>query len=245
MASDRRTDSAASLVGWTLVAYGATLLVATLLGSNASGAAAIQVVVAEFAAGRLAVTWSDPLAPAPTWVVVARRLGQGLAEGVAIAVVIVVVALVTRVATLHAARASVAGLAMGVTVAALAAIRDELVLRGMVLRAFAAASPPWGIVICALAAAAARAGSDGASAIELASAGAFGAVMAGAWMRDRGAWLAIGAHLAFRLVLGPLTRGELVDVRPRRARARRGAAETPGSTRDSSRSSRSRSPRSS
>ena len=33
------------------------------------------------------------------------------------------------------------------------------------------------------------------------------------WKRDRGAWLAWGAHLAWLWTIGPLTHGGLLDVR--------------------------------
>jgi hypothetical protein len=105
-------------------------------------------------------------------------------------------------------------LAVGLVVATLSAIRDELLLRGVVLRTTDRLLPAWGaLLVCGAAGAAARAGVDGALSSAVATEALRGTVLAAVWKRDRGAWMACSASAAWAWCLGPAAKGGLLDVR--------------------------------
>jgi hypothetical protein len=109
---------------------------------------------------------------------------------------------------------SVELLAVGLFASALAAVRDELVLRGFVLRATRGLLPTWVcLVVCGAAAAAARFGVEGGSLVALAAEALRGIALGALWTRDRGAWMAFGANASWMWTLGSLTHGGLLDVR--------------------------------
>jgi hypothetical protein len=206
-----------STVAWGLLVYGAVQLIASQMARNATGAAAIEAVVAEFGAGRLGISWSDPDAPMPSGAAITKRALRGAAVGLGVALVLVLFAVVTRAATLGSSRGSIAQVVVGVILVALYAVRDELLLRGLVLRAFRGTAPDVVLLgLCGLSGAASRWGmSTTCTPVEAAAAGALAVVFAALWLADRGAWLAWGAHVAYGVVMGPLTRGGLVDLRAR------------------------------
>jgi hypothetical protein len=217
-----RIREAAHVVGWGLAIYTAVVLVGAHLKANATGAVAVQAVIVELGAGRLAISWSDPRGPLPTFATIARRAGRGAALGAAAVGAALVFAVATHAASFARSAPAAGPLAIGLLIAGLTATRDELLLRGLVLRAFERAAPgPFPIVIAGMAGAAATAGAALARAgsdVEVAvvptlTAGLLAAAFAGLWRIDRGAWLAWGAHVAWLWVLGPVTHGALVDLR--------------------------------
>jgi hypothetical protein len=108
----------------------------------------------------------------------------------------------------------VATVVLGLLVASLAAVRDELLLRGVVLRLAKDMLPAWtALLACGAAAAAARFGVTGEGGLPLVVEGLRGVALAGVWMRDRGAWMACGANAAWAVTLGPVVHGGLVDMR--------------------------------
>jgi hypothetical protein len=140
----------------------------------------------------------------------ARGAGLGLGAG-AFAVVFV---LLTRGATLAQNKPLFAELAIGFIVAALTAVRDELMLRGFVLRALAGWPLWWALLIaCGLAGASAQLGAQGTTAIEVAAAGISGVASGAIWQKDRGAWMAVGARTAWLFASGAIIRGGLLDLR--------------------------------
>ncbi|MDB4995003.1 MAG: hypothetical protein JWM74_2435, partial [Myxococcaceae bacterium] len=202
-------------VAWGLLVYGAVQLIASQMARNATGAAAIEAVVAEFGAGRLGISWSDPEQPMPAGAAIAKRAARGAAIGLGVAAVLVLFTVVTRAASLGSSKGSVAQVVVGVLLVALYAVRDELLLRGLVLRAFKGTAPDVVLLgLCGLSGAASRWGmSATCTPLEAAAAGALAVVFAALWLADRGAWLAWGAHVGYGIVTGPLTRGGLVDLR--------------------------------
>jgi membrane protease YdiL (CAAX protease family) len=216
-ASAALRDSA-KVIAWGLALYGAVEFVGIRLSAKAMGALAAQLVIAEWGAGRLAVAWSDPSAPPPTFGSIARRAAKGAATGTFAASLVVAFALATGAMTAHPNRPEPSELAIGLMSAALVAARDELLLRGVVIRAFRHACPPGVLLaICGGAAAAAEYGTLGApsdvTVPRLVVAGLLGVGFAALWLRDRGAWMAFGAHTAWSLATGAAIGGGLFDVR--------------------------------
>ena len=205
----------ARIVGWGLALFAGVQALGVWLAKNHTGAVVAQLVLAEFGTGRLAIAWSDPLAPEPTSKVIAARAGLGAAIGASAAVVLLGAALALRRATIAEVSFSVSTLFVGAVVTGFAAARDELLLRGLVLRALGPrASVGVRLAVCAAAGVAARFGADAAATPwSLAVAGLLAVGFSALWIADRGAWLAWGANAAFSLVLGPLAQGAVLDVR--------------------------------
>jgi len=207
-------QDAAKVVGWGLLFWGAVQYAGNAFARNATAAVAVQAALAEWGAGRLGIAWSDPLAPLPSGRQVARRAGVGAALGAGSAALVVAVGLLTRQATF--AEASVGGglLGIGLVVSLLSAARDELLLRGLVLRATRGLLPWWASLgACGAAAAAARYGIDGVVGLAVAIEGLRGMALASLWTRDRGAWMALGANAAWMWTMGSVVRGGVVDIR--------------------------------
>ena len=205
---------AAKVVGWGLVLWAGVQLAAALFSHNATAAVAVQAALAEWGAGSLAIAWSDPGAPAPSWSAIGARAGRGAALGILAAALVVGVALLAHRASLASSPPSVGLLAVGLVVSLLAAVRDELLLRGVVLRATRGALPTWGaLLVCGAAAAAARFGVEGALGLVLAAEVIKGAVLGAIWVRDRGAWMAVAANTAWTWAIGSVVGGGLLDVR--------------------------------
>ncbi|HEY5242895.1 MAG TPA: hypothetical protein VIJ22_15555, partial [Polyangiaceae bacterium] len=83
------------VVGWGLAFWGGAQVAAAVFANNATALVAVQAALAEWSAGRIGITWSDPLAPMPTSKAIARRAGLGAAMGAAAAAAVVVLAMVT------------------------------------------------------------------------------------------------------------------------------------------------------
>jgi len=206
----------AGTLSWGLALQGALLLAAAYLQRNAMGAAAVQAAMTEFGAGRLGVTWSDPTAPPPTFPAIARRVLRGAGYAAAAAAGILVLAFATKAASYHGVSiAGVLPLFNGLLLAVLLSVRDELLLRGVVLRAFGRAVPSAAeLVVCGLVAAAAAWGSkEAATSMETFSAGVLGVAFAALWRIDRGAWMAWGANAALHYLLNTVVHGAVFDIR--------------------------------
>jgi membrane protease YdiL (CAAX protease family) len=176
--------------------------------------AAVAAAIAEWGAGRAGVTWSDPDAAPPTVATIAKRAARGFAWGGAPAALVVAVAVAFRSATFAPNRPDFAALATGLVVTLLAAVRDELLVRGVVLRLYGRLEPRLDAQIaCALAAAAAAIAEPGVAPSHVAVAALGGFLLAAIWQRDRGAWMALGANAAWSWGTGTVVRGGIVDLR--------------------------------
>lgn len=197
----------------TLGLWGSVQLAGLIFARSQSGGLAAAAVIAELGAGYFGIVWSDPLAPSPNWAAIARRAGIGAGLGVTMVALTVVVGLAAHTAIVVASPTAPATLALGLGLAALGAVRDELLLRGMVLRA-TRTLPAWvGLLVCGAAAAAARLGIDGALTLAIAADAARGVAFAALWRRDRGAWMPWAANTAWAWAAGPALHGGLIDVR--------------------------------
>lgn len=205
----------ARVVAWGIAILCGVLFAGAYLAQNHTGAVIAQIVIAEFGTGRLGVAWSDPLAPMPTAKAIARRIGRGALLGAAAAVVLLGASVAMRAATLEVGSLSVASLVAGFVTSACVAARDELLLRGLVLRALGpTASFNTRIASAGFAAVAFRFGIEPSVAWPSLVFALFGGIACAClWMRDRGAWLAVSASTAFAFITGPVSQGALIDVR--------------------------------
>jgi hypothetical protein len=185
-----------------------------VLANNSTALVAAQAVLAEWGAGRVGIAWSDPLKAMPSGSALAKRAGGGAALGLGAAALLVALALVTRSVTMASPAPSFGSLALGLLVSGLASVRDELFLRGVVLRATRGLLPAWvALAACAAAAAAGRFGMEGVLGLALVVEALRGVALGCLWIRDRGAWMAVGASTAWTWALHSVVRGGLFDVR--------------------------------
>jgi CAAX prenyl protease-like protein len=205
----------ARVVLWGVALFGVVQGVGFFLAQNHTGAVIAQVIIAEFGTGRLGVAWSDPLAALPTGRDLARRALRGAMLGAGAGAVLLGVSVMARASRLEVGVFGLSPLLVGLLMSVLAAARDELLLRGLVLRALGpSASVTWRLLACGAAGAAYRFGiEEGVTKRSLAFAALSSMALASLWIRDRGAWLAVGANAAFMFVTGPLAAGALLDVR--------------------------------
>lgn len=210
-----RLRATARVVGQALLLVAAVDLAGAWLRERASAAIVVQLAIAELGAGRLAIAWSAPDSVAPPIGAVARRAAMGAGLGFAAGVGLVALGRLTRSLSIGlAATHDLWPLGVGLLMAVFAAARDELLLRGLVIRVLAGWSRG-GLVVaaCALAAGARGWFSEDATPQSIAIAGAAGAALACIWLVDRGAWMAVGANAAWTFWSGSLCSGALLDVR--------------------------------
>jgi hypothetical protein len=169
-----------------------------LLERHRAGSLAVQAFVAEWGAGRLGVAWSDPGEKPPTIQRIARRAAAGFSLGALVAGLLLAFGAATHAVRFASPRVPGVDLLLGLLVAGLLAIRDELILRGLVLRAFShTLSPRLQLAAC------------GAVAVAAFAAMGFAAV----WQEQRGAFMAWGAHAGFGLMTTTAISGGLCDAR--------------------------------
>ncbi len=204
---------AAKVVVWGLVFWGGVQVAAAGLERNAIAMVVVQAGLAEWGAGRMAIAWSDPRADVATWREIGRRVAIGAALGVGCAAGVAAVAIGLREAVAAAGEPAMGALLVGLFVASLGAVRDELLLRGVVLRATRLLPVSVALIACGLAAAAARFGLDGGITPALIPEALRGAALGALWVRDRGAWMACAANAAWTWTMGPVFGGNLLDVR--------------------------------
>jgi hypothetical protein len=176
------------MIGVTLAVTGA----GALLAQTATLAEAVQAFVAEWGATRLGVSWGERPA---------KRAGVGALGGLAAAALSLTVGRVSGVLPPFSLALAPVTVGLGVIDAGLVAVRDEMLLRGFVLRLTVARRLP-ALTACALASIAwalGSAGEHGAPPVELASQGLAGAWFGALWLRPDGAPLACGAHAAWLL----------------------------------------------
>lgn len=202
-------------VAWGLATLVGVLVVGVVLSQNHTGAVLAQVVVAEFGTGRVGVAWSDPLAAMPTAKDIARRAGRGFSLGAAAGVMLIGATVAARAATLEIGDFGLAALVSGFVSCACVAARDELLLRGLVLRVLGPnAAYEAKLAVCAVAGVAFRFGTQPAATWAALVVTTFLSIASAClWLRDRGAWLAVAAQTAFLFVSGPVSQGAILDVR--------------------------------
>ena len=189
----------AKTVALGLAVYGAVYFAAGFFSAQKTAAAGIGAAIAEWSTGRLGIAWSDPHAPVPSVPAIVKRAARGAIAGLGVALVLLVLALVTHAAKRVNGGVSFAALALGLVLPALFAVRDELLLRGLVLRVLSTSPRAVQLAVCGLASiASALGGSEhGLNAAQLGVAGLSGVAFGALWQRDRGAWVAWGAHAAW------------------------------------------------
>jgi hypothetical protein len=208
--------SAWRVAGWGLAIYVGTRIAALLLESVSLPAATVQAVMAEFGAGFLGVGWSDPKQPIPTAAAVARRAGVGAAIGVVAAAVVVGFLATTQAILLERSDPAIAAIVVALVTSGLFAMRDELLLHGIVIRALVSVEAPiLKVVACGLTSAAAAYGELGAAATPGAVIvqGLLGIIFGALWVRDRGAWAAWGSHTAWLFTTSLLMQGGIFESR--------------------------------
>jgi hypothetical protein len=203
----------AGIAAWGVAFWSAAVFAGAMLDSNPTASAAVQAVIAEFGSGRVGIRWNDPEGPEQDGRAIARRAAIGAALGLAAAAIVLGAALLARLATIVASSPSFASLGIGLLVAGLFAVRDELLLHGFVLHVLRGTGVPARMLACGLASAAASLGAPGTTMPEAIAAGLAGAAAGALWIVDRGAWMAWGARTAWLLGTGTLVRGGLLDVR--------------------------------
>lgn len=203
------------IAGWGIAIDAAVHVVGTLLESRSLAASMAQAIVTEWGTGRLGVRWTaaedtgenaDAKLP--------KRIALGAAVGAATAGLVVGFLVATRAVVLTRGPGALAMTATALLTSGLTAVRDELLLRGVVLRALAGTSSAMPKVLaCGLVGAAAAIGEAGnvgpGIMVELILGFAFGAL----WIHDRGAWLAWGAHTSWLFVNALLLGGGVFEAR--------------------------------
>jgi hypothetical protein len=208
----------ARVVGSGLLVYAAMAFAGAYLASYAIAARAAQAVIAEWGMGRLGVAWTDPDVPEQPAAVIARRAGVGALCGAGGAAFVILFTVVTGAARVAALGVGVEPLIVGLVPAALVAVQNELLLRGLVLRVMGprtldtSARRAQYVGACAVVAVA-HAYGEGSANGALVGAGLLGASLAALWTIDRGAWMAWGARTAWLWMTGPVVRGGVLDVR--------------------------------
>ena len=204
------SESAASLVAWGLVFWTGVLAVGSLLARSSTAAVALQAAAADWAAGRLGIVWSERETPTSA---VARRALFGASLGLATGAIGIAGAVLLHVATLRPEVPVVSTASLGLLVATLTATRDELFVRGLVLRATRGRLPAWAALIaCGATSAAARAAVDPVTPAPIAAEALRGVALGALWLKGGGAWMPCAANAAWSWVTGSLTRGGLLDV---------------------------------
>lgn len=210
-----RLRATARLVGQALLLVAAIDLAGTWLHERASTAVVVQLAIAEIGAGRLAIAWSAPDSIAPPVAAVVRRAAKGAALGLAAGILLVGAGSLFRTLSVGpTAPLNPWPLGVGLLVACFSAARDELLLRGLVIRVLAGWSRGAPVIAaCALAAGARVWFSGDATPQSVIVSGAAGAALGCVWLVDRGAWMAVGANAAWTFFSGSLSHGALLDVR--------------------------------
>jgi hypothetical protein len=200
------------VVVWGIVFWGGVELAASVFETKALATLVVQAALAEWGAGRMGIAWTQP--GGRTEANLARRIATGAAMGAAAAAAAVILSLALHAAVGSATTPSLGLLVLGLATSALAAVRDELLLRGVVLRATRGLLPPWASLLASGATAAVTAfGASSMSGALFLAEGLRGMALGGVWMRDRGAWMAWAANAAWMWAFGAATRGGLFDVR--------------------------------
>jgi hypothetical protein len=211
-------SDSAKVVGWGLVFWGGVQMAAVTFERNSLAMVAVQAGLAEWGGARMGIAWSPPpegsgARGASAWRGPARRAAIGGALGLAFAAIVVAIGSLVGASTSFSGVPAPSALAIGLLVAVFVAVRDEILLRGVVVRATRLLPAAGTLAACGLAAAAARLGSDGRFTAALVPEALRGVALGAIWMRDRGAWMACAANAASAWSTGALG-GGLGDAGP-------------------------------
>ena len=179
----------------------AVLAFAAVLSAERSFVAlGLQLLAVEFMGGKLAVPWTSAYRPVASSRDIAEYMGRGAALGAGMAAVAGLVSAVAGT-PVEVARWVGWGALVAVLELALAAARDEVLLRGMLRRGFGSlVSRPVFSLFAALASAAWMFGLGEAHPFVLVREAALALVAVELWRLDDGAFPAIGFQVAFRFV---------------------------------------------
>ena len=158
---------------------------------------------------------AHPAQPVPTTGAIARRAGIGAGVGVIAAAVVVGFLATTHAVILERTTPAASAIIVAIITAGFYAMRDELLLHGLVMRALVTVDVPiLKVLACGLTSAAAAYGELGAAEpLPIAVQGLLGIVFGSLWVRDRGAWPAWGAHTAWLFTTSLLMQGGLFEAR--------------------------------
>lgn len=215
-ASDRRRPplrGTARVVAGGLTVWACAQLAGSTLARNAIAALAVQAAIAEWGTNWMGQTWSEGPASARARAV-GRRVAYGVACGLGLASACAAAAAMGGARRGSPSEIAVEPMFVGLVVAVLGAVRDELVLRGVVLRATEELGPAWvRLGVCGAAAAAARFGHEGAIGLALLDEALRGVALGALWLGDRGAWRAVAANAAWTWASGSILHGAWSDTR--------------------------------
>ena len=213
---ERSRASSIAVAAWGLVIFIGTRAMELVLESQSMAAAVGQAVLSEWGASRLDVVWSDPARPSDSLpATIARRIAIGLAYGFAAAGTLYIILRATNAIVTHPVREiSISILAVGLATACLHAMRDELLLHGVTIRALRDLDRPvLKALACGITSAGSALGEPNANVRSVIARALFGVALGALWVEDRGAWRPWAAHTAFVFATGPLLRGGVVDAR--------------------------------
>jgi hypothetical protein len=188
-----------AVAGWGLAIYAGTRIAGILLDSFSMASFVAQAVIAEWGVAQLGVTWSDPEAEPPSSEAILKRALIGAGIGAVLAGLVTAFLVTTHAVSLSrgASAGAVSFVVTSIITAGLVAMRDELVLHGVTLRALDKAAPALlRVLACGVMSAAAGFG-EGLPVRGVLARGLFGAIAGALWVRDRGAWLPWGASTAW------------------------------------------------
>jgi hypothetical protein len=220
-ATAKRRSDPVTLVAILLGARALWAIEAMVLANASLFALGVQAVTAELAGGRLGVAWSDPHQPEASTRQIVARSARGLLFGLGVASLVLLAGVGLHRATVTASPPAFAALGLGLVTAGLAAARDELLLRGAVLRLVGAGPRTTprsrktrivGLVAVALVGAA-NAFGEGGGALAIGEAALLAVIFGSLWLEDRGAFRPIGAHLGWSFTAEALTQGGWLDAR--------------------------------
>lgn len=185
---------------WGLAVYTGTRVVGAVLESASLASTIAQAVLAEWGTGRLGVTWNDPdvYRDPPTATDMAKRAARGAVAGLVPAAAVIGLLVATRGVMLERSAASAASLGVAIVGAAVTSMRDELILHGVVVRVMSQEKAWMQAVACGVTSGAAALGEKGSLRTVVVQA-LLGVVFGALWSRDKGAWMAWGAHTAWLL----------------------------------------------
>jgi hypothetical protein len=203
------------VVLWGLLLYGACRAAELLLEAQAMAASVAQAVLAEWGAARLGIYWTKP-GQELTVSRIARRAGIGAGIGVVTAGLVALSVAAGHGAIFEAApRIEPSVLILGFLTALIFAWRDELLLRGLVLRALEdqPISATIRILACGATSVGAALGRSSATPQGILVAALLGMVFGALWIQDRGAWRAWAANTMLHYTTGTLLGGGVIQSR--------------------------------
>ena len=183
---------------WGLAVYAGTRVIGSVLESASLASTIAQAVLAEWGTGRLGVTWSDPdvYRDPPTATEMAKRAARGAVAGLVPAAAVVALLVATHGVILERSAATAASLGVAIVGAAVTSMRDELVLHGVIFRMMLGEKAWMKAIACGVTSGAAAIG-EKASVRAVVVQALLGVVFGALWGRDKGAWMAWGAHTAW------------------------------------------------